>query len=163
MSVIKAEVTLRWQDEWESESSAGHYQRDQSSVGGKRITSKGLNRHEVVITRLRLGHTGLNSTLAIIGKSDSVCSECKVVEDVNHVLFKCKKFDLHRQKWKELDEVNYIHNILQEQGMEEQRSRYLVMYLKDTKQIRRIKKKIQFSYLLFIFSLFISTLLHTPV
>ena len=53
---------------------------------------------------MRLGHTGLNSTLAIIAKSNGVCSECKVVEDVNHVLFNCKKFDQHRQKWKELDE-----------------------------------------------------------
>ena len=45
----------------------------QSSAGGIRITSKGLNRHkEVVITRLRLGHTELNSTLAIIGKSNGV-------------------------------------------------------------------------------------------
>ena len=53
---------LRWQDEWESESSARYY-RNQSNVGRKIITSKVLNRHEeVVITRLRMGHTGLNST-----------------------------------------------------------------------------------------------------
>ena len=87
---------------------------------------------------MRLGHTGLNSTLAIIGKSIGVCSECKVVEDVNHVSFICKKFDQHRKKSEELDKENDFHNILQEQGIEEQRSRYLVMYLKDTKLIRRI-------------------------
>ena len=90
---------------------------------------------------MRLGHTGLNSTLAIIGKSNGVCSDtpwCKVVEDVNHVLFKCEKFDQHRQKWKELDEENDIHNLLQEQEMEGQRSRYFVIYLNDTELIRRI-------------------------
>ena len=55
-------------------------------MGVRELTSKGLNGHEeAVITRLRLGHTGLNSTLAIIGKSNGVCSQCKVVEDVNHV------------------------------------------------------------------------------
>ena len=53
---------------------------------GKIITSMGLNRNEeVVLTRLSLGHTGLNSTLAIIYKSNGVCSEYNVVEDVNHV------------------------------------------------------------------------------
>ena len=58
----------------------------------------------------------------------------------NHVLFKfkCKKFDQHRQKWKELDEENDIHNILQEQEMEGQRSRYFVIYLNGTELIRRI-------------------------
>ena len=88
---------------------------------------------------MRLGHTGLNSTLAIIAKSNGVCSECKVLEDVNHVFSKCKKFDQHRQKWKELDEENDIHNILQVQGIEGQRSRYFVMYLNDTELIRSIQ------------------------
>ena len=46
-------------------------------------------------------------------------------------------FDQHRQKWKELDKENDIHDILQEQGMEEQSSRYIVMYLKDTKLIQK--------------------------
>ena len=139
ISLINSEVMLRWQDEWESENSTRYYHWNQSSVGGKIITSKGLNRHEeFVITRLRLCHTGLDSILAIIAKSNGVCSECKGVKDVNHVLFKCEKFDQHRQKWKELDEENDIHNLLQEQEMEGQRSRYFVIYLNDTELIRRI-------------------------
>lgn len=40
-------------------------------------------REEVVYTRLRLGHTGLNSTLQILGKSDGQCVECKVKEDAD--------------------------------------------------------------------------------
>ena len=38
ISLIKSEVMLRWQDEWESENSARYYHRNQSSVGGKIIT-----------------------------------------------------------------------------------------------------------------------------
>lgn len=66
-ALIKSLIILRWQDEWESESNAIHYHRNQNSVGGKRITALGLNRHEEgIIPRLRLGHTGLNSTLSVV-------------------------------------------------------------------------------------------------
>lgn len=93
----------------------------------------GLNRHEEgIITRLRLGHTGLNSILSLIGKSNGICSECKVLEDVTHVLFRCKKFDQLRQKWKDSDAENDIPNILHDQGMQGQRSKYFITYLNDT-------------------------------
>jgi len=85
-----------------------------------------------------LGHTGLNSTLSLIGKSNGICSECKVLEDVTHVLFNCRKFDKFRQKWKDADAENDIHNILQEQGIQGQRSTYLIIYLNDTGLSRRI-------------------------
>ena len=117
ISLIKAEVTLRWQEEWESESSARHYHSNQYCWREKNHL-KGAKQTWSCNNKVEIGHTGLNSTQAIIGKSIGVCSECKVVEDVNHVLFICKKFDQHRQKWEELDKENDIHNILQEQGIE---------------------------------------------
>jgi len=42
----KSQIIQRWQDEWELENNARHYHRNQNCVGGKRITSLGLNRHE---------------------------------------------------------------------------------------------------------------------
>lgn len=41
-----------------------------------------------MISRLRLGHTGLNSTLAIIGKHEKgMCGECDDLETVDNVVF----------------------------------------------------------------------------
>jgi len=42
----KSQITLKWQDEWELENNPRYYHRNQNCVGGKRITSLGLNRHE---------------------------------------------------------------------------------------------------------------------
>ncbi len=40
-----------------------------------------------MISRLRMGHTGLNSTLALMGKHENgMCDECDVSETVEHVL-----------------------------------------------------------------------------
>ena len=77
----------RWQNEWESDLIARQYHKVQSKVGGKRVSSLGFNRREeVVYIRLRLGHTGLDSTLKLIGKGNGLCAECNVKEDVEHVI-----------------------------------------------------------------------------
>ncbi len=51
-----------------------------------------------MISRLRMGHTGLNSTLALMGKHENgMCDECDVSETVGHVLFECSKYDDQRK------------------------------------------------------------------
>ncbi len=50
-----------------------------------------------MISRLRMGHTGLNSTLALVGKHENgMCDECDVSETVEHVLFESSKYDDQR-------------------------------------------------------------------
>lgn len=50
-----------------------------------------------MISRLRMGHTGLNLTLALMGKHESgMCNECNILETVEHVLFNCGKYDGQR-------------------------------------------------------------------
>ncbi len=95
-------------------------------------------REEVVYSRLRLGHTGLNDTLQIIGKSNGLCTRCQTKEDVEHVLFRCNKYHEFRQKWQEMEEENKIEDILREQGMERNRLKALFMFLENTGLIRRI-------------------------
>lgn len=138
-ALIKTEIMKRWQKEWETEPKGRQFFHVQSHVWGKRITSMGFNRHEeVVYTRLRLGHTGLNATLHILGKSDGLCQECRVKEDVEHVLFQCSKYSTQRQKWLELEAGSDIHNILKEEGMQRKRMKALMSYLNDTGLIKRI-------------------------
>ena len=119
----------RWQTEWEAEVNARHYHKSQKTVTGKRVTSLSLyRREEVVYTRLRLGHTGLNATLQIIGSSNGLCIECQDKEDVEHVLFVCKKYNDSRIHWQEMEGENAIHDILEEQGMARERL-YLFFFI----------------------------------
>ena len=60
-------------------------------------------RKEVVASsRLRLGHTRLNSTLIIIIKKTQTdkCDVCKCKETVEHVLLSCRKFGVKRERLK---------------------------------------------------------------
>lgn len=78
----------------------------QSIVGKGRIT--GRSRYEEnMITRLRLGHTRLNSTLHLIGKNPTgLCEACEVSETVEHVVMHCRRYKVERKELKK--ELNNI-------------------------------------------------------
>ena len=55
-------------------------------------------REETVITRMRIGHTGLNKTLFLIGKSGTDKCECGKTETVKHVLMECERYTEERMR-----------------------------------------------------------------
>uniref|UniRef100_A0A8C1TCJ5 RNA-directed DNA polymerase from mobile element jockey n=1 Tax=Cyprinus carpio TaxID=7962 RepID=A0A8C1TCJ5_CYPCA len=92
-SVINKEIIKLWQQRWENSSTGRWYYNIEKSV---RKNEQFYGRHrkeEVMISRLRFGHTGLNSTLAIMGKHENgMCDACDVLETIEHVFFKCNKY-----------------------------------------------------------------------
>ena len=59
----------------------------------------GNRRSEVAMTRLRIGHVGLNGHLKRFNLSDSdLCTTCNVIEDVPHYLTACRKYIWSRRK-----------------------------------------------------------------
>lgn len=96
-SIIHREVIRIWQQRWESSSTGRWYYNIVKSVRNKESCYGRYRKEEVMISRLRMGHTGLNSTLALMGKHENgMCDECDGVETVEHVLFKCSKYKEQR-------------------------------------------------------------------
>ena len=86
-SFIKKYTQSTWQEYWDISETGRHGRK----VGFKR-------REENIITRLRIGHTGLNHTLHKIGKHPTGnCTHCNQPETVEHVLLHCKKYDTQRK------------------------------------------------------------------
>ncbi len=95
-SVINRKIIRIWQQRWEN-SSKGRWYYNVKSVGKKEQFYGRHRKEEVMISRLRMGHTGLNSTLALMGKyGNGMCDECDASETVEHVLFECSKYDDQR-------------------------------------------------------------------
>jgi len=63
-SIIKEEMKKKWQEEWNKETKARMYYSIQKKVGGMRENNMN-KREEDIISRMRFGHTGLNSTLKL--------------------------------------------------------------------------------------------------
>ena len=62
------------------------------------MRSTGRNgREESIISRLRFGHTGLNSSLFIKGKHGTGRCECGQVETIEHVMLNCQRYEEERR------------------------------------------------------------------
>jgi ribonuclease HI len=53
-------------------------------------------KHDVIITRLRIGHTRFTHVHLLLGNPAPVCQQCKVGMTVAHILIECPKFNSHR-------------------------------------------------------------------
>lgn len=128
-----------WQEYWDINDTGRHFYNIQKQVG--KIGLVGRSRKEdVVITRLRLGHTELNSTLHRTGKHPTgKCRKCDHPESVQHVLMECKGYERERRELKaalEKEKVSFtVGNMLQRSG---NIRRYVTKYLRETGLMDRI-------------------------
>lgn len=100
-SIIKEEMRKKWQEEWNMETKARMYYNIQKKVGGMRENNRN-KKEEDIISRMRFGHTGLNSTLKIIGKHENgMCEVCNISETIEHVIINCDGYKEERLRLKE--------------------------------------------------------------
>ncbi len=75
-----------------------HLHKIQSRVG--LVKNRGRNyKEDVIMSRLKLGRSNLNSTLYIIGKHPAVyCDQCQEIETVEQVVITCRRYEVRRQE-----------------------------------------------------------------
>ncbi|XP_023192676.1 uncharacterized protein LOC111609311 [Xiphophorus maculatus] len=97
-NISKMYIKDKWQEQWDKGSNARFYYSIQRKVGEFRKCSRN-KKEEDIISRLRFGHTGLNSTLKIINKHDTgFCSYCGKLETIQHCFLECSKYVREREE-----------------------------------------------------------------
>ena len=140
-NIIKRSMKERWQKRWEEERKGRWFYNIQRKVG--EVRGAGRNRREeTVITRLRLGHTGLNGALYRIGKHDTGrCNHCGEEETVEHVMMNCREYVLERGQLKEnLAEIKERYELVDilRKISGDRCNKYIFEYLKETNLIGKI-------------------------
>ena len=94
-----------WQNTWNTEiHNKLHYINPRAGLG---VPLHSLSRREdVVMTRLRLGHTHLTHTHILSNSPSPVCSACGTDLTVNHILLTCPVLDTHRNPLSSLDSIS---------------------------------------------------------
>ena len=141
-AIIRQAVRETWQREWDNDSKGRQLYKIQKSINVKPFQGK-CRKEEVVMARLRLGHTGLRSTLFIMAKSESpMCEECGILEDVDHIIFWCRKYSNERtvllDRLYELERPFSIEGVLGYCDKRRECARALFIFLKDTGVINKI-------------------------
>ncbi len=143
-SIIKKRLKERWQKQWDKEKKGRWFYRIQRKVGEMRSAGKN-RRDEIVISRMRFGHTRLNSTLYKMGKHDTGrCEFCGQEESVEHVILYFQKYETERRiLMQNLEKIKMqfkLRDILQNDSRNECYS-FIFQYLKITNLWERIYKK----------------------
>ncbi|KAL2077914.1 hypothetical protein ACEWY4_025599 [Coilia grayii] len=103
--LIKNNVSKLWQKEWNKEQRGRHLYQVQKQITRNKSGYAG-RQEKVWFSRLRIGHTGLNSSLFRINKHPTdLCDHCGVIEDVEHVLLHCIHYSRQREGMKAAMEV----------------------------------------------------------
>lgn len=92
-----------------------------------------INRHDdVVLTRLRIGHTRLTHSHHLVGRRRPICGECGSLLDVRHILVDCPAFQETRRQHQLPDALNDLLY------REEAQVKRLTDYLRDIKMYNLI-------------------------
>lgn len=145
-TAIKKKDTEIWQKWWEEDRKGRSYYKIQKSVSNKNYSER-TRREEIIMTRLRVDHTGLNGTLFLLGKRNSEkCENCGVKENVEHVILHCILFELERQIFQDrVQEAGREWNLMGVLGTEGEEKgiritrKTLFKFLKDTGLVNRMR------------------------
>lgn len=139
--MIKKHVKKLWQDKWDRGDKGRGFYIVNPEVGQGRLVIR-CRREEDIFTRMRIGHTGLNKTLQLIGKHNSGnCEICNVPETVEHVLMMCRKFNKERVLIKRKIEDSgerFIFRDILSKASEHRVIKYMFEFLKNTGLIDRV-------------------------
>lgn len=136
-SVIKKGIHKKWQISWDNEQKGRHLYAIQPKVG-QILKSWGSRKEDCILSRIRIGHTGLNATLHMIGKHPTgLCDGCGERETVEHVIISCNKYTEERNMLINDLQINDEQITLKE-FLYQEGKKWLIQFLKRTQLIHRI-------------------------
>ncbi|KAG8275384.1 hypothetical protein J6590_108464 [Homalodisca vitripennis] len=94
--VVKGKLKAKWNSEWRAVVN-NKLRLIKDCVGLWETANRPSRREEVVLCRLRLGHTLLTHGFLMSRDDPPVCDTCDTVITVKHVLVDCPRYSVHRR------------------------------------------------------------------
>nr|CAH7732038.1 unnamed protein product [Callosobruchus chinensis] len=94
---IREKVIAHWNNEWLNKASK---LRELKSSLSPWQTVTASRKHQVIVTRLRLGHTRLTHGYLFDGTSAPTCEICEVPQTVEHILVTCPMLEVYKHSFK---------------------------------------------------------------
>ena len=91
----------KWQDRWSSPllTTNRKYRSIRSNINYWPSSFQKDRRSEIVLSRLRIGHTRLTHQFILEGSSAPVCARCGDTLSVEHILVHCSQYSNERRRF----------------------------------------------------------------
>ena len=95
---VRTNLLNRWQNEWTNTPQTNKLRSFRDSVRPWRSSHQKVRAHEVMLTRLRIGHTRLTHGHLMRGEPLPYCDNCIVPLTIKHILIECPDYAELRQR-----------------------------------------------------------------
>ena len=106
ISPLRRHFSELWQLEWSGVARPTQLRSVKPQVGRWSSSYRSNRREEVVLSRLRLGHTRLTHGHLLVGENRPACEVCHADLDVQHILVDCPLYD--QLWWREHELTNNL-------------------------------------------------------
>ena len=98
---IKSYILKKWQDRWSSPllTTNKKYKSIRGNISYWPSSFQKDRRSEIILSRLRIGHTRLTHQFILEGGDAPVCARCDSPLSVEHILVHCPQYSNERQKF----------------------------------------------------------------
>ena len=90
-SLFQTAIKRKWNQEWEVVPN-NHLRNIKKSIDPWKSSTQKVRSHEVILSRLRIGHTKLTHKFLMEGGDPPICESCQVRVTVKHFLIECPKY-----------------------------------------------------------------------
>ena len=131
---LKAYTKEKWQNKWDEENN-NKLKNIKTDVNLWKSSIQSEKHNEVILTRLRIGHTRLthNYLMSTPHREVPFCNECNTVITVKHFLCDCRNFNYHRNIYLKNTPLSSILSESKEFSLYN-----ILMFLKKTNLINKI-------------------------
>ena len=98
-SPIRSYILSKWQGRWSSLATNQKYKNIRDTILPWPSSFNPSRRVEIILCRLRIGHTHLTHSFMLKGVSAPECAHCDGLLSVEHILVHCSKFLSQRRKY----------------------------------------------------------------
>ena len=134
LSNIKITMRQKWQREWEDVPLNNKLRSIKQCINSWPSSTHKNRFHEVILTRLRIGHTNLTHSYLMTSPHDDppICDLCHCLLSVKHFLINCPKYNRYRRIFKD----QTLNSILAENQYFSFNN--ILYFLKQTNLLRKI-------------------------
>ena len=96
--VFKARLRASWQSTWSEQRDNKRFQI-KPKIGLWPSSFRKVRKEEVVLTKLRIGHSFLTHHFLLSGTDAPMCSLCNTRITISHVLLSCHRYNSQRRQY----------------------------------------------------------------
>lgn len=103
---LRSKINDMWQSDWNQ--NEGKLKSIKPSVRPWKSVISLSRREQVVLTRLRLGHSALTSAYLLVRSAQPICENCDTPLTIRHILEECRSYEAIRERFQLRNDVGYI-------------------------------------------------------